>query len=287
MKKKVLILGSAGQIGSYLFKYLKRKQYIPIKFDIQRSKSEDLRVKNNIKLIKLVKKVDFVFFLAFDVGGAKYLKEFQDTNQFISNNLLIMENTFQILKKFNVNFIFTSSQMSNMQFSNYGLLKKVGEQYAKSINGLCVKLWNVYGIEKKNLKSHVITDFITQGFVSKSVKLLTNGTEKRNFLHVEDCCDALIFLMERYNFFVPKQVIDISSDFSVSINKLSLIIKKLFLQINKKVTFIPGKKIDVVQNYSGNSPSNFLQKYWKPKFTLESGIKKIFDYHKFFFIKSR
>ena len=78
MKKKVLILGSAGQIGSYLFKYLKRKQYVPIKFDIQRSKSEDLRVKNNIKLIKLVKKVDFVFFLAFDVGGAKYLKEFQE-----------------------------------------------------------------------------------------------------------------------------------------------------------------------------------------------------------------
>ena len=93
--------------------------------------------------------------------------------------------------------------------------------------------------------------------------------------------------MERYNFFVSKQVIDISSDFSVSINKLALIIKKLFLQINKKVTFIPGKKIDVVQNYSGNSHSNFLKKYWKQKFSLESGIKKIFDYHKFFFLKSR
>tara|TARA_B110000503_G_scaffold125575_1_gene193269 strand:- start:1007 stop:1873 length:867 start_codon:yes stop_codon:yes gene_type:complete len=286
MNKKILILGSSGQIGSYLFEYLKRKNYSPIKFDIQRSKNEDLRTKNNLKLIKLIKKVDFVFFLAFDVGGAKYLHQFQNTTQFISNNLLIMENTFQILKKFKVNFIFTSTQMSNMTFSNYGLLKKVGEQYTKSINGLCVKLWNVYGIEKKHLKSHVITDFITQGFTKKKVKLLTNGKEKRNFLHVEDCCDALILLMERYKFFISREIIEVSSDSSISINKLSKIIKKLFLQIDRRVSFVSGKKIDIVQNYYGNSPNKFLRKYWKPKLTLELGIKKIFDYHRIFLFEN-
>ena len=42
---------------------------------------------------------DFIFFLAFDVGGSRYLKKYQNTFDFISNNMRIMENTFSILKK--------------------------------------------------------------------------------------------------------------------------------------------------------------------------------------------
>jgi len=34
-----------------------------------------------------------------------------------------MENTFSLIKKYNKKFIFASSQMSNMGYSNYGVLK--------------------------------------------------------------------------------------------------------------------------------------------------------------------
>ena len=54
--------------------------------------------------------------------------------------------------------------MSNMTFSPYGILKNLGELYAKSLSGLIVKFWNVYGIEKNIEKAHVITDFIRKGF---------------------------------------------------------------------------------------------------------------------------
>ena len=37
------------------------------------------------------------------------------------NNLLIMSNVFSLLKKHNRKFIFASSQMSNMDFSPYGI----------------------------------------------------------------------------------------------------------------------------------------------------------------------
>ena len=59
-----------------------------------------------------------------------------------------MSNTFNLLKKYNKKFIFASSQMSNMDFSSYGVLKKIGEDITKSLNCLYVKFWNVYGIEK-------------------------------------------------------------------------------------------------------------------------------------------
>jgi len=45
--------------------------------------------------------------------------------------------------------------MSNMSYSPYGVLKRVGELYTQTLNGLTVKFWNVYGVENDREKSHV------------------------------------------------------------------------------------------------------------------------------------
>ena len=42
--KKILILGSEGQIGSHLKKFLKEKKYNVFEFDLIRLKKEDLRL---------------------------------------------------------------------------------------------------------------------------------------------------------------------------------------------------------------------------------------------------
>ena len=168
MKKKILILGSDGQIGGHLIDFFKdKKKYQILKFDIVSGKSFDLRNFNNKKLENNIKKSDFIFFLAFDVGGSRYLKKYQKTYNFLINNLLIMSNVFRLLKKHNKKFIFASSQMSNMDFSPYGTLKRLGEDITKSLNCLYVKFWNVYGIEKQIEKSHVITDFILMALNKK------------------------------------------------------------------------------------------------------------------------
>lgn len=168
--KKILILGSEGQIGLHLKNFLKKKNYKVFSFDLKNSKKEDLRIHLNSKLVKLVNKSDFIFFLAFDVGGSRYLKKYQKTFNFISNNIKIMSNTFEILKKSRKKFLFASSQMSNMIYSNYGILKNIGEKYTQTIGGIVVKFWNVYGVEKDLSKSHVITDFILKGIKKKKLK---------------------------------------------------------------------------------------------------------------------
>ena len=71
-------------------------------------------------------------------------------------------------------FIFASSQMSNMNYSNYGILKLIGEKISKTTNGLVVKFWNVYGLEKDISKSHVITDFILMAIKNKKINLKTS-----------------------------------------------------------------------------------------------------------------
>ena len=59
-KKKILILGSRGQIGSSLETYLKQK-YIVKGIDILNGKNDDLRLQSN-KIALSIKNVDFIFF---------------------------------------------------------------------------------------------------------------------------------------------------------------------------------------------------------------------------------
>ena len=58
MKKKILILGSSGQIGSHLEKFFrKKKNYQVLKFDIVLGKAFDLRNFKNYNIEKYIKKV--------------------------------------------------------------------------------------------------------------------------------------------------------------------------------------------------------------------------------------
>ena len=278
MKKKILILGSEGQVGLHLKSYLKRKNYYVMDFDIVNKKNQDLRKFNNRLLISKIKKSDFIYFLAFDVGGSRYLKKYQNTFEFLSNNIRLMENTFTLIKKYKKPFLFASSQMSNMTYSNYGILKNIGEKYSKILDGLVVKFWNVYGIENDLSKSHVITDFILKGLKKKKINMLTNGKEERDFLYAEDCCNGLEIIMLKYKQIKKiKQSIDLTSTKYVKIIKIANIIKKLLLKKNIKIKIIPSKLKDSVQLNKKNKADKYLFKFWKPKYSLEKGISKILD----------
>jgi nucleoside-diphosphate-sugar epimerase len=275
----ILILGSEGQIGKHLFDYFKKK-YKVFSFDLINSNSDDLRKYKNKKLKSLIKKSDFVFFLAFDVGGSKYLKNYQYSHNFLMNNVAIMKNTFEELAIYKKKFIFATSQMSNMSHSPYGTLKRIGEYLTQSLECISVKFWNVYGIENDKKKNHVITDFILKGLRSNFVKMETNGLEKRDFLYADDCCNALEKIMINFNKFKSKKIIDLYSGKFVSIRCVAKIISKNFLSHGKKVKFIPNKNItDNLQNNVMNKGDGFFFRYWKPKYSLDRGVKKIFEHY--------
>tara|TARA_B100000902_G_scaffold130897_1_gene129762 strand:- start:2816 stop:3673 length:858 start_codon:yes stop_codon:yes gene_type:complete len=281
MKKKILILGSSGQIGSHLREFLnKKKEYQVIKFDIAMDKSFDLRNFKNTKLEKYIKKSDFIYFLAFDVGGSRYLKKYQKTFNFMINNLLIMSNVFNLLKKYKKKFIFASSQMSNMDFSPYGTLKRLGEEVTKSLNCLYVKFWNVYGIEKDLQKAHVITDFVIMALKKKKIKMLTSGMEKREFLYADDCSEGLFEMMNKFNFFVKKGVeLHLTTSKKTKIIDIAKIIKNILKTKGISVKILPSKKNDSLQKSINNLSNNFFLKYWKPKYSIKSGIEKIIEYY--------
>jgi len=274
---RITILGSSGQIGAYLTEYLRKKNYEVLEFDITNAVYQDMTHIPNTYLRSAISNSDFVFFLAFDVGGSHYLKKYQHTFKFIDNNTRIMTNAFGYLEQYEVPFVFASSQMSNMSYSPYGVMKRVGELYTKSLNGLIVKFWNVYGIEKDMEKAHVITDFIRKGFETGVIDMMTDGTEVREFLYAEDCCEALESVMQNYDRLTSDDELHITTGSSTTILEIAQNIQKLFSNIGKEVVIKPAKSKDEVQKDARNEPDLYIRKWWQPKTSVKDGISKVFE----------
>ena len=274
----ISVLGSSGQIGAYLTEYLRDKGHEVIEIDKNLGPQHNLTAIPNEFVEIQIKRSDFVFVLAFDVGGSRYLKKYQHTFDFVNNNARMMANVFTMLEKHKKRFVFASSQMSNMSYSPYGVLKRVGELYTSTLKGLTVKFWNVYGIEKDMDKAHVITDFIRKGFEEKEFEMLTDGTEERQFLYAEDCCEALEAVMENYTDFKPEDPLHITSFRSETIREVANIIQGCFaMEGMYDVKINSGLAKDSVQMDKRNSPDTFILDWWIPKTNIQDGIRQVFN----------
>ena len=70
MNRRILILGSGGQIGAYLTDYLNKIGYEVLEFDIVNGLHHDMTEIPNAELHRQIMRSHFGFFLAFDDGGA-------------------------------------------------------------------------------------------------------------------------------------------------------------------------------------------------------------------------
>ena len=265
---KVLVLGSSGQIGSALLPFLEKLGHEVTPFDIELGANYDLRIQNNADLYALAEKVDHVIFLAFDVGGSKYLSTAQHNYSFIQNNLSIMKCVFDFISDTGLSMIFASSQMAGMLHSSYGNLKAIGEKATIALGGRYVRFWNVYGVEHDPLKSHVITDFINQAKLTKQIRMMTDGSEVRDFLYVEDACAAiekLLHVKEAVGF-------DVASFQYTSILEIARIVGEL-----SGADILPGHSRDSIQSGYQFDPSPEILTLWQPKVSLRDGINYVWS----------
>lgn len=264
---KYLVLGSAGQIGAELCKFLKKEGHEVTEFDIVSDPSQDLRIQNVIETY--VSETDFVMFLAFDVGGSRYLKKYQHTYEFLENNTKLTLFSFETIKKYNKPFLYASSQMANMSYSPYGVCKSLAEIFASSLGGIIVKFWNVYGPEHDLEKSHVITDFILKAKQGK-IEMMTDGTEERQFLHAEDCSKCLTILSQKYGEIDRSKNLHITNFEWNTILEVAETIREYI-----PCEIVPSKEKDTVQLNKKNEPDPYILNFWKPEISLYDGIGKV------------
>lgn len=184
---KNLVLGGSGLIGSALCQHLTELGQEVVNIDIKEGAEFDIRTMDLMQY----KDADFVWFLAWDVGGAKFLHAKENLFNIIRNNTIICEKVFSFLHTTGIPFLFASTQMADTN-NTYGVTKLLGEEWTRLLGGTIARFWNVYGWEVPNERSHVIPDLVVKALETGKIDLMTEGTERRQFVHINDCAKNLV-----------------------------------------------------------------------------------------------
>ncbi|HQH99503.1 MAG TPA: GDP-L-fucose synthase [Spirochaetota bacterium] len=117
---------------------------------------------------------------------------------------------------------------------------------------------------------------IKQGSSNVTVVLWGTGGPYREFLYSEDLADAVVFLMEEYDYQQIGEIINIGSGMDLPIKELAYMIKDtvgfkgdIFFD-STKPDGTPKKLLDVERLHSLG---------WRPKVDLKEGVRKVYDWY--------
>jgi nucleoside-diphosphate-sugar epimerase len=258
-----LVLGSEGFVGRPLCRYLEAMGETVVHFDIKRSGNEDARC-TTLDLDG----IDRVYFLAWEVGGAKYL--YRDDVQFsqLDWNLKLLLNVMPQLRASDIPFLFVSSQLAEERDTVYGVTKRLGEVWTRLCKGVRVRLWNVYGsYEDSTERSHVVADFVHQALENGEIRMLTDGSEVRQFVHVDDVCRGFRTALEDG----LRGLYDVTSFEWVPVRRVADTVAEL---TGTKVVPGPGRGSTPLTPIMGKIPG------WSPEVSLEEGLARMVDLYR-------
>lgn len=299
--KKVVITGGAGFLGSKMVEKLKK---IGVKPLIPRSKSDDLRKKENC--VKVVKGANIVIHAAGNVGGIGYNRD-NPATLFYDNLIMGVELMEEARKAGVEKFValgticaypkFTPVPFKEEDLWNgypeetnapYGLAKKMmlvqSQSYRQQygFNSIFVLPVNLYGPGDNfnPQSSHVIPALIKKFIDAKErednyVVVWGTGKATREFLYVEDCADAIIMATEKYNKSDP---VNIGSAFEISIKELAELIQEIvgfrgeIVWDTTKPDGQPKRKLD-----TSRAEKEFG---FRSKTPFEEGLRKTIDWYK-------
>lgn len=253
-----LVIGSEGFVGKPLVRYLEAQGERVRRFDIKQDAIQDARY-----AVLDLSGIDRVYFLAWEVGGAKYL--YREDVQFkqLDWNLKLLLNVMPQLQSAKIPFLFVSSQLAEEYDTVYGVTKRLGEVWTHLLKGVRVRLWNVYGeVEDRGERSHVISDFVHQAIETGEIRMMTTGEEVRQFIHIDDVCRGFHHALMNY---FPG-VYDVSSFEWVSILNVATIISGL-----TGCRVFPGERV-------GSTPFTPMKgklPNWHAMVDLEEGLRRL------------
>jgi len=260
---KNLVLGSSGFVGRPLCEYLRAQGEVVETFDIKDSPDMDAR-RGGLPL----EDIDRVYFLAWEVGGAKYLYKDDIQQRQLDWNMQLMLNVMPQLSARRIPFLFVSSQLAEETDSAYGVTKRLGEVWTHIIAGVRVRLWNVYGgYEGQTERSHVVADFVWQALRDNKIRMLTNGQERRQFVHIDDVCTGFHQALQSGS----SDLVDITSFEWVRVLDVAELIGQL-----TGAEVIPG-------NQSGRTPITPIKGKltgWHAQVTLKEGLSRMIEVYR-------
>ena len=249
-----LVLGGDGLIGSTLVQELRATGRRVVSLDLK--SGCDLRYIDDQPFAEC----DRVWFLAWDTGGVKYIEAPDRQHEQYRHNCELSIRVFDALARSRKPFLFTSSQLAGLPTA-YGATKLLAANWTRQLGGKVARLWNTYGWEHPDIRSHVITDLVLSGLVKGRVSCLTNGLERRRFIYKSDCVAALMQLFDG-----SQQTAEIAGAEWVTIRRVA---EEIARQLNVDVEFGDTQGSEVMIDTEKPLPN------WQPVISLSEGIESV------------
>ena len=328
----IFITGAAGFIGSQLAYHLWQKGHNLTLLDNFSYGSEDNLIfekhsfteeiiRDDIRNTALIdqlfatKKFDYVYHIA----GITPLPDCQmNPSEAVEVNTMGTVNLLEAARKYGIQkFIFASTSAvyennrdfpsveENVAFPSliYPNTKYTAERFCQSyadvygMNVTCMRFANVYGPHLDCLRTQppVVGYLIRELFCDRTPVLHSTGTQRRDFVYVEDLIDLAECVQQGTGF----DAVNVSTNTTISINELAEIVRRLMGKEN-----IPFRYVDSANYwnrypklYEGAMPisretlDNEVNKYtqlsnqyakekygWVPKTDIEAGVQATIDF---------
>lgn len=249
-----LVLGGDGLIGAELVRKLGALGRRAVSLDLKRGC--DLRQSDAASFESCAR----VWFLAWDTGGAKYIEAGDRQHEQYKHNCELSARVFDHLARTGKPFLFVTSQLAG-QPNAYGATKLMAEHWAAQLGGKIARLWNTYGWEEPDVRSHVVTDLVLSGLTRGRICTLTDGRERRRFIYKSDCVAALLRLFDG-----TEREADIAGERWYSIREVA---EETARQLNVEVELGERQGGELIVD-----PVNVLHG-WRPQVSLQEGVGKV------------
>ena len=297
---KIYVAGHRGMVGSAIVRLLRKRGFENLILCTR--KAVDLRDSVAVERLFEVEKPEVVILAAARVGGIQANIDLPAA--FIYENLVIQNNVIHQSFLHGVKkFCFLGSSCvypkkcpqpmkeedlltGSLESTNegYALAKisglKMIECYRKQYEfpGINVMPCNLYGTNDcyDLLRSHVLSALVKK-FVdavdsgAESVTIWGTGKARREFMHVDDAADAILFLIEHYD---SSQIINIGWGEDISIYELAILIAQR-VDFKGKLIWEPSRPEGMLRKCLDVSRMKALG--YMPKIRLAEGIQKTID----------
>ncbi len=250
---KILVTGSSGYIGCNLKKFILKNGYKLISYNLR--DGHDIR--DTTKVLEATKCCDAIIHLAA-LADIPYCEG--HPLEAIKTNILGTINVAQAARRYGIPLVFVSTFGAKNPKDVYCLTKRLGEEIVLKDGGVVLRLSNIYGGEKFLTKKNVVANFLNAKRNNSRVSVHGDGSQKRDFIHVDDVCRAIMIGLE-----ARSDVYYICTGRQTSVLELARTIGVDHDLSPMKVCYAD------ISSYGRPLPE------WSPRIFLEEGLKMVYD----------
>jgi UDP-glucuronate decarboxylase len=306
MRKKALVTGGSGFLGSHLCERLLDKDYEVICVDnfYTGSKRNILHLLNNpyFELIRhnicfpLYLEVDEIYNLACPASPVHYQN---DPVQTVKTSIHGAINVLGLAKRVkakafqaSTSEVYGDPTVHPQNESYFGNVNPVGIRSCYDESKRCAetlfvdyhrqykipikiaRIFNTYGPNMHPNDGRVVSNFIMQALNGENITVYGDGTQTRSFCYVDDLIDGFLALMHSDDNIIGPINLGNPTEFTI-LDLAKLIIK--YTNSNSKIVFKKLPSDDPKQRKPDISKANqYLN--WQPKIDLEKGLLKTIEY---------